>query len=159
MKEWLDCCMDFCSFHKYGRDVGLWKAFLSIKNYFYQHQNIIITIKGESETCPISEIAIVILSLKFISSFEAATFSFTNLFFPPSRFSLLSSGNSVCCLPHFAPTASRKKRAAKKLACKQAHLFWYREPAKWGKESLHVSYWFLNSASREVSSWHFTCIR
>ena len=28
------------------------KAFLSIKNYFYQHQNITIIIRGESETCP-----------------------------------------------------------------------------------------------------------
>ena len=44
---------------------------------------------------------------------EAVTFSFTNLFFPPSRFSLFSSGRSLCCLPHFAPTASRKKRAEK----------------------------------------------
>ena len=26
-----------------------WKAFLSVKNYFYQHQNITIIIKGESE--------------------------------------------------------------------------------------------------------------
>ena len=48
-----------------------WKAFLSIKNYFYQ---------GESETCPISEIVIIILFLKFITLFEAAAFSFTNLF-------------------------------------------------------------------------------
>ena len=41
-----------------------WKAFLSINNnYFYQHQNIPIISKGESETCPISEIAIIILSL------------------------------------------------------------------------------------------------
>ena len=28
-----------------------WKAFLSIKNYFFQHHNITITVKGESETC------------------------------------------------------------------------------------------------------------
>ena len=55
-----------------------------------------------------------ILSLEFIGSFEAADFSFTNLFFPPSRISLLPSGRSLCCLPYFAPTASRKKRAAKK---------------------------------------------
>ena len=53
-----------------------WKAFLSIKNYFYQHQNITIIIKGECETCPISEIALIILSLTFIGSFEAAAFSF-----------------------------------------------------------------------------------
>ena len=110
MKEWLDCCMDVCS---YGSDIGLKKAFSSIKSYFYQYQNITIIIKGESETCPISEIAIIILSLKFIGSFEAAAFSPTHLFFPPSRFSLLSSGRSLCCLPHFAPTSSRKKWVAK----------------------------------------------
>ena len=92
-----------------------WNAVSSIKNYFYQHQNITIIIKGESEACPISEIAIIILSLEFIGSFEAAAFSFTGLFFPPSRLSLLSSGRSLCCLPHFAPTASRKKRAAKNI--------------------------------------------
>ena len=91
---------------------------LSIKDYFYQHQIITIIIKGESERCPISEIAIIILSLKFIGSFEAAAFSFTNLFLLPSSFSLLSSGHSLCCLPHFAPTASRKKkkRTAKKFS-------------------------------------------
>ena len=58
----------------------------------------------------LSEIAIIILSLKFIGSFEAAAFSTTNLRFPPSRFSLLSSGRSLFCLPHFAPTASRTKK-------------------------------------------------
>ena len=64
-----------------------WKAFLSMKIYFCQYQNITsIIIKGESETCPISEIATIILSLKYIGSFEAAAFSFTNLFFQPSRF-------------------------------------------------------------------------
>ena len=87
MKEWLDCSMDVCSSYKYGSDIGLKKAFLSIKNYFYQLQNITIIIKGECETCPIYEIAIIILSLKFIGSFELAAFSFTNLFFLPSCFS------------------------------------------------------------------------
>ena len=80
-----------------------WKAFLSITTI----------IKGEKETCQISEIARIIFSLKFIGSFEAATFSFTNLFFSPNHFSLLSGGRSLCCLPHFAPTVSRTKRAAK----------------------------------------------
>ena len=86
MKEWLNCCMDVCSSYKYGSDTGLERL---------SHQSQIISIdirislfiKGESETCPISEIAIIILSLKFIGSTEAAAFSFTNLFFPPSRFS------------------------------------------------------------------------
>ena len=52
MKEWLDCCMDFCSSYRIRQCYWTWKAFLSIKNYFYQHQNITIIIKGESETCP-----------------------------------------------------------------------------------------------------------
>ena len=53
-----------------------WKAFLSVKNYFYQHQNITIIIKGESETCPNFWNRHIILSLKFIGSFEAAALSF-----------------------------------------------------------------------------------
>ena len=44
------------------------------------------------------------------------------------------------------------------VACEQAHLFGYREPVKRGKVSLHASYWFLNSAPREVSSRRFTCV-
>ena len=106
--------MDVCSSYKYGSDIGLKRLSYQSK-IFYQHQNVTIIIKGESETCPILEIAIIILSLKFISSFEAATFSFINLFFPPSHFSLLSSSHSLCCLPHFASTASRKKGKAKKI--------------------------------------------
>ena len=51
-----------------------WKAFLSVKNYFYQHENISIIIKGESETCPNFWNRHIILSLKFIGSFEAAAF-------------------------------------------------------------------------------------
>ena len=54
-------------------------------------------------------------ALKFIGSFQAATFSFTNLFFPPSHFSLLSSGHTLCCLPQFAPTASRKHKQQKNI--------------------------------------------
>ena len=49
-------------------------------NFFYQHQNITITIKGESERCPITEIFMIILSLKVIGSFAAAAFSFTTEF-------------------------------------------------------------------------------
>ena len=67
--------MDACSSYKYGSNIGLERL---IKKYFCQHHNITIIIKGESETCPISEIAIIIL---FIGSFEAEAFSFTNLFF------------------------------------------------------------------------------
>ena len=52
MKEWLDCCMDVCSSYRIRQWYWTWKAFLSIKNYFYQHQNITIIIKGESETGP-----------------------------------------------------------------------------------------------------------
>ena len=116
MKEWLDCCINVCSSYKYGSAIGL-----EIERFSRESKIICIKIrislfiKGESEICPIFEIAIIVLSLKFISLFEAAAFSITNLFFPPSRFSLFSSDRSLCCLPHFAPTASRKKkRAAKK---------------------------------------------
>ena len=56
---------------------------------------------------------IIILSLKFIGSFEAAMLFFTDLFFLPSHFSLLSNGRSLCCLPHFVPTASRKNEQQK----------------------------------------------
>ena len=76
---------------------------------------ISLLLSREKVTCPTSEIAKIILSLKFIGSFEAAAFSVTNFFFPPGRSSLLSSHHSLCCLPHFAPTPSRKKRAAKKI--------------------------------------------
>ena len=55
-------------------DIGLERlSYQSIKNYIYQHQNITIIIKRESETCPISEIFIIILS-------TAEAFSFNNLF-------------------------------------------------------------------------------
>ena len=90
-----------------------WKAFLSVKNYFYQHQNITIIIKGEGETCPNFWNRHIILSLKFIWSCRFV-FLVLNLIFLPSRFSLLSSGCSLCCLPHFAPTASRKKTSSQK---------------------------------------------
>ena len=113
MKEWLDCYMNVCLSHKYRQWYWTWKALLSIKNYFYQHQNITIIIKGQSKTCPISEIAIIILSPTSSLSFQAAAFSFTNLFFPSSRFRLLSSVRSLCCLPHLAPTALRKKKTKK----------------------------------------------
>ena len=53
-----------------------WKAFLSVKNYFYQHQNITIIIKGEGETCQNFWNRHIIISLKFIGSFEAAALSF-----------------------------------------------------------------------------------
>ena len=75
--------MDVCLSYKYGSDIGLERlSYQSKINYFYQHQNITNIIKGGSETRPISEIAIIILSLRFI--FEAAPLSFTNLFFPLS---------------------------------------------------------------------------
>ena len=50
---------------------------LDLKSFLINQKLFLITIivKGESETCPVSEIAIIILSLKFIGSFEAAAFS------------------------------------------------------------------------------------
>ena len=88
---------------------GFFIYFLTYFDYMYRHQNITIIVKRESETRPISEIAIIILSLKFIGSFKAAAFPFV---FPPSRFRLLSNGRSLSCPPQFAPAASRKKRDA-----------------------------------------------
>ena len=101
-KEWLDCCMDVCSSYRVRSDIGL-------ERLFYQSKIISINIRispllsrEKVKHARVSEIAIIILSLKFIGSFEAAAFSLLlNLFFPPSRFSLLSSGRSLCYLPHF----------------------------------------------------------
>ena len=113
MKEWLHCCMDVCSSYKYGSDTGLERL---------SHQSQIISIdirislfiKGESETCPISVIAIIILSLKFIGSTEAAAFSFTNLFFPPSRVSFCLK-RSFSLLPSpFCSNSFKKKNDRQK---------------------------------------------
>ena len=60
---------------EYGGDIEL-KGFLISQIYFYQHQNITIIIKGESETCSNFWNRHIILSLKFIGSFEAAALSF-----------------------------------------------------------------------------------
>ena len=77
---------------------------------------ISLIIKGESETSSISEITIIILSRKFIDSFEAAAFSFTNLFFPPSRLSLLSSGTvePFVAFPILLQQLQEKKKKKKK---------------------------------------------
>ena len=115
MKEWLDCCMNVCSSYKYGSDIGLERlSHHPIKKYFYQHQNITIINKGESETCPISKIAIIILSLKFVGSFEAAAFSFTNLFFPPSRFSFFLAVVPFVAFPLCSNSFKNKKTSSKK---------------------------------------------
>ena len=92
------------------------KLFLSTSEYYYYYQ-------WRKWTYPISEIAIIIVSLKFIDSFEATAFSFTNLLFPPLRFSLLYSGRFLACLPHFAPPPSRKKKSRKKFSplCRKRH--------------------------------------
>ena len=84
------------------------KLFLSTSEYHYY------IINGKSETCPISKIAIIIVSLKFIGSFEAAAFSFTNLFFPLSLFSLISSGRLFVALPILLQQLQEKKKAVKK---------------------------------------------
>ena len=48
----------------YRSDIGLERLSYINQKLFYQHQNITIVIKGESETLPISEIAMIILSLR-----------------------------------------------------------------------------------------------
>ena len=79
MKEWLDWKHAWKSVHptEYGSDIGL-------ERLSYQSKIISINIRispllsrKKVEHARISEIAIIILSLKFIGSFEAATFSFT----------------------------------------------------------------------------------
>ena len=73
--------MAVCSSYKHSSDIEHERLSYQAK-FIYQHQNII---KGESETCPISEIAIIILSLEFIGSFEAryrVFFFFYYLVFP-----------------------------------------------------------------------------
>ena len=108
MKEWLDCCMDICSSYRIRQWYWTWKAFLSIKNYFYQHQNITIIIKGESETCPsfwnrhnnsLSKVYRFIWSCHVFFYYWAC---FSRLA------GLLSSSRSLCYLPYFAPTASSR---------------------------------------------------
>ena len=59
--------------------------------------NITVIVNEESETNPISEIAIIILSLKLIDSFEAAEFLLLTCF---------PRGHSLSCLPHFAPLSA-----------------------------------------------------
>ena len=51
---------------------------------------------------------------KVIGSFEAVAFSFTNLLFSLSRFSLLSSGHFLSCLPPFCSNSSKKKKQKNK---------------------------------------------
>ena len=59
--------MDVCSSYKYSSDIGLERLSYQSKLIFIDiQQNMSIIINGESETCPISEIAMIILSLKFI---------------------------------------------------------------------------------------------
>ena len=62
--------MDVCSSYKYGSDIELERLSYQSKIIFYHHQNISIIIEGESEAWPISEIAIIVLSLKFIAGFQ-----------------------------------------------------------------------------------------
>ena len=108
--------MDVCSSYKYGSDIGL-------EGLSYRSKIISISIRISllSSRQKVKHYDFwnrhIILSLKFIGSFEAVAFSFTNLFFPPSRFRSLSSGHSLCCLPHFAPTASRKTSSEKNYLC------------------------------------------
>ena len=102
---------------EYGGDIGLkgflisQKLFLSTSEYHHYYQA-----RGKVEKMPeflkspynsLSKVYRFILSCRFV-------FLVLNLIFPPSRFSLLSSGRSHCYLPHFAPTASREKTSSQK---------------------------------------------
>ena len=86
------------------------QLFLSTSEYHFYYQ-------GGKRNMPFSEIVIIILSIKLFGSFEAAAISLTNLFFPPSRFSLLSSNHSQCCLPHLVQQLQEKNEQQKNSLC------------------------------------------
>ena len=86
------------------------KLFLSTSEYYYYYQG-----RKWNMSDFWNRNNHIILSLKFIGSFGAVTFSFTNLFFPPSRFSLLSSGRSLCCLPILLQQLQEKNERQKKI--------------------------------------------
>ena len=101
---------------EYGGDIGLkgflisQKLFLSTSEYhpyLYQGRKWNMPEFLKSPYNSVSKVYRFILSCR--------VFLVLNLIFPPSRFSLLSSGRSLCYLPHFVPTASRKKQAAKNI--------------------------------------------
>ena len=103
IKEKLDCCMDVCSSYRVRQWFWTWKAFLSIKTYFYRHPAEYEYYYQRRKW-----------NMPDFWNRHDHSLPKVYLFFPPSRFSLLSSGRFLCCLPHFAPTASWQKRAAKK---------------------------------------------
>ena len=59
---------------EYSSDIRLERLSYQSKSIL-STSSITIIFKGENKTCPISEIAIIIISLKFIGSFEASVFS------------------------------------------------------------------------------------
>ena len=69
-------CMDVCSSYRIRRWHWIERLSYQSKIISDQHQNITIIIKGEGETCPNFWNRHIILSLKFIGSFEAAALSF-----------------------------------------------------------------------------------
>ena len=100
---------------EYGGDIGLkgflisQKLFLSTSEYHHYYQGRKWNMP-EFLKSPYNSLSKV---YRFIWSCRA--FLVLNLIFPPCLFSLLSSGCSLYYLPHFAPTASRKKQAAKNI--------------------------------------------
>ena len=100
---------------EYGGDIGLkgflisQKLFLSTSEYhhYYQGRKWSMPEFLKSPYNSLSKAYRCIWSCRVV-------FLVLNLIFPPSRFSSLSSGRSLCYLPHFAPTASTKKKQADK---------------------------------------------
>ena len=99
---------------QYGGQIGLkgflvsQKLFLSTSEYHHYYQGGKLNMPEflKSPYNSLSKVYRFIWSCRFV-------FLVLNLIFTPSRFSLLSSGRSLCYLPHFAPTASRKKKKNK----------------------------------------------
>ena len=112
MKEWLNCCMDVCSFYKYSSDIGL--KMLSFQSKIISN-NIRISLMLSREKLkharflksPYNH------SLSEVSRFWSCRVLFYELVFPPIPalvcFLAVVPFVDFPMLDHFAPTASRKK--------------------------------------------------
>ena len=116
MKEWLDCCMDVCSSYRIRR----WHW---IERLSYQSKIISINIRispllsrgrwnmPEFLKSPyncLSKVYRFIWSCRFV-------FLVLNLIFPPSRFSLPSSGRSLCYLLYLLLQQLQEKKRQPKI--------------------------------------------
>ena len=101
---------------EYGGDIGL-KGFLTSQKLFQSTSEYHHYYEGGSWNMPeflkspynsLSKVYRFIWSCRFV-------FLVLNLIFPPSRFSLLSSGRSLCYLPHFCSNSFKEKNKQPKI--------------------------------------------